>query len=265
MLVDVHTHLTHEKFTEDLPIVLQNAEKAGLGAIVVNGLNPDSNKRILDLAEEYEIVKPALGIYPIDALNSLDLKLPFPVKKFDVFQEIELIGKWASQKKIIAIGECGLDGYWVDKETFPLQEQVFESLIEIGKNHDLPLIIHTRKMEKRSIEILKHNQARKVNFHCFCGKVKHAVSEAENEGWYFSIPANARRSESFTKMLQKLPMDKILTETDAPYLAPEKGQRNEPQFVKDTVRFLAELRNIKYDEARQIVWENFIQLFKNPL
>lgn len=262
MYVDVHSHLTHEDFANDLPEVVQRAEKAGLGAIIVNGLEPRSNRRILDLATRYPIIKPALGIYPIDAINGLTESLPHPVAQFDADQEIAFIEEQIIAGRVFAIGECGLDGYWVGQETFAEQERVFEALIEKAKRHDLPLIIHTRKREERAMEILAHHKVELVDFHCYGGKSKPALQAAEKYGWYFSIPANARRSDSFRKLLKELPRDRILTETDCPYLAPEKGERNEPANVVGTVALLAELRGMSVDAAEDLVWTNYKRLFK---
>ena len=262
MYVDVHTHLTHEKFNEDLDAVIQRAIAAGLQAMVVNGLEPTSNRQILDLAEKHKQIVPALGIYPIDAINGLVADLPFPVAKFDVDQEIDFIAKKASEGAVKAIGECGLDGYWVGEETFAEQERVFLRLIEVSCSNDIPLIIHTRKLERRSIEILEHHKVNKVNFHCFGGKVKLALKAAETNGWYFSIPANARKNQAFTKLLSHLPTDSILTETDAPFLAPESGHRNEPMNVTGTVKYLAELRSWSVEQAKECIWNNYKTLFQ---
>lgn len=241
--------------------VIKNAKIAGLGAIVVNGLHPRSNRETLQLAEKHPIISPALGIYPIEAVNGIVKDLPFPVESFDVDEEIEFIRSQAKAKKIIAIGECGLDGYWVKEDTFPEQERVFESLIEIAIEHDLPLIIHTRKRETRSMEILKHFGADKVNFHCYGGRVKNAIRWAQEEGWYFSIPANSRKNEAFAKMLAELPQQQILTETDAPYLSPQKGDINEPANVSRTIQHLAEIKGWDFEAANQLVWANFQRLF----
>lgn len=261
MYVDVHTHLTHDKFHTDVWDVVDRAKKAGVGALVVNGLEPTSNRTILEMAQKDPAIRPALGIYPLDAINHLKPELPFPLASFDVDAEIQFIDSMAAQGRVFAIGECGLDGHWVGPETFPEQERVFRALIEVAKKHDLPLIIHTRKLEQRSMEILREHQVQRVNFHCFGGKTRLAIEAAEKEGWWFSIPANARKSENFTKMLKQLPLEKILTETDAPFLAPEKGTRNEPIHVMDTVAYFGELRNMSTEQAKEQVWKNFQTLF----
>lgn len=262
MYVDVHTHLTHEKFHADWEEVTASATAAGLGAIVVNGLEPESNRKILAMAKSYPVIKPALGIYPVEAVNHL---LPdtfaLAVARFNVDDEIAFIREQALAGTVHAIGECGLDGYWLGQETFAEQERVFRALIEVALDADLPLIIHTRKLEQRSGEILAEMGVKRVNFHCFGGKVKLAQRFAEHFGWYFSIPANALVNEAFQKMLASLPILQILTETDAPYLAPKRGERNEPANVVGTVALLAKIRRITELEAQNLVWSNYQRLF----
>lgn len=259
---DVHTHLTHDRFLDDVDSVIERAISAGLGAIVCNGLNPASNRQILELARSYPAVKPALGVYPTDAVNDLlPEDFPYRVDRFDVQKELAFIRQQAAAGRIIAIGECGLDGHLVDESTFPAQEAVFESLIDIAIAHDLPVIVHSRKREVRCAEILAALGAKKVDMHCFGGKTKHGIKWAEQYGWNFSIPANARVSESFRKMLNSLPPECILTETDAPYMGPVRGERNEPANVVGTVAYLAELRGWSIEEAKKTVWGNYLRLF----
>ena len=256
--VDVHTHLTHERFAEDAEEAIARAEQAGLGAIVVNGLEPVSNRAILEMSERHPVVRPALGIYPIDAVcNQLPEDFTLDVERFDVDAEIAFIAEMAAAGRLTAIGECGLDGHWVGEDTFAEQERVFEALIGIAMDNDLPAIIHTRKREVRAAEILRGLGATRVDFHCYGGKVKNALRWAAEDGWWFSVPANARRNEAFAKMLRELPPERILTETDAPYMSPEPGVRSEPAAVVGTVAYLAELRGWSVDEARAQVWRNY--------
>jgi TatD DNase family protein len=260
--VDVHTHLTHERFQDDLDSVIERARKAGVTHMVVNGLEPVSNRAVLTLAGRYPEVKPALGIYPVNAVcDRLPDSLPFEVPKFDVEAEIGFIREQAVAGALTAIGECGLDGHWVDESTFPRQEQVFEAFIEIAMDTDLPLILHTRRLEQRSIDILRHYRPVKVDLHCFGGKTRLAQEVAEKDGWWFSIPANARSNTAFSRMLRMLPPERILTETDAPYLGPVRGERNEPANVVGTIECLAEQRGWTVDAAREQVWNNYQELF----
>lgn len=260
--VDVHTHLTHEDFDQDRTEVIARAHQAGLGAIVVNGLEPRSNRCILEMAKKDSLIKPALGIYPLDAVcHDIPQDFPFVVAKFDVVAELQFIRSQAALGTIAAIGECGLDGYYLGPEYLPGQEKVFESLIAIAIDFDLPIIIHTRKCEQRAGEILAALGAKKVNFHCFGGRSNMAKDYAEKYGWWFSIPANCTVNEGFQKMLRILPPEKILTETDAPYLAPVRGQRNEPANVVGTVARLAEYRGWTVEDAKKKVYENYTNLF----
>lgn len=261
MYVDVHTHLTHEKFADDVEDTIGRARAAGVGAILVNGLEPSSNRTILMMASEHDIVRPALGIYPIDAVcHQLPDDYALTVARFDVHAEIDHIRARAQAGEIDAVGECGLDGHWLGEETFAEQERVFEALVDVAISNNLPVIIHTRKREVRAAEILRHLGARYVNFHCYGGKVKKALRWADEDGWWFSIPANARRNEAFTKMLRELPPERILTETDAPYLSPQPGTRNEPVNVVGTIAYLAQLRGWSLETARFQVWQNYQKL-----
>jgi TatD DNase family protein len=260
--VDVHTHLTHEDFDSDRLEVIERARAAGLGAIVVNGLEPVSNRMILRMAEADSIIKPALGIYPLDAVcQTIPDDFPFQVRKFDVEDEVRFIRSQAAAGRLAAIGECGLDGYYLGSEYLPGQERIFEQLIEIGMQFDLPLIIHTRKCEVRAGEILASYGVKKVNFHCFGGRTSLAKFYAETYGWFFSIPANCTVNEGFQKMLKILPEELILTETDAPYLAPKRGLRNEPAHVVGTVQRLADYRGWTLDQAKERIASNFHRLF----
>ena len=262
MYVDVHTHLTHEKFTSDVEEVVARAAQCGLSAIVVNGLSHIHNRAVLALAKTHPIVKPALGIYPVDAVHPmLPEDFPLPLERFSVDDEIAFIRGEAKAGRLAAIGECGLDGHWLDASTFKEQERVFEELVGIAMECDIPVIIHTRKLEARSMEILKALGTTKVNFHCFGGRTKLAQWGAESCGWWFSIPANATVTEAFQKMLKNLPLEKILTETDAPYLAPTRGARNEPANVVGTVQLLATLRGMSLADAATQVHNNYLSLF----
>ena len=258
MYVDIHTHLTHQEFAGRVDATVERARAAGLGAIVVNGLEPVSNREVLAMAARHDIVRPALGIYPIDAVcNLLPADFALPVARFDVQAEIDFIGQMAAAGRLAAVGECGLDGYWVDERTFAAQEQVFEALVDVAMRYRLPVIVHSRKREQRTAEILRDLGARQVDFHCYGGKVKQALRWAEEDGWWFSIPANARRNEAFTKLLRELPPTRVLTETDAPYMAPAPGESSEPAAVVGTVAYLAELRGWSVEQAREQVWLNF--------
>ena len=260
--VDVHCHLTDKSFEHDSSEVIQRAREADLGALVVNGLDPQSNRTILDWASKEPLVKAALGIYPVNAVNHLlPRDFPFPVEKFDVQTELQFIKKQAELGHLAAVGECGLDGHWLGEETYSHQEYAFSYLLEVARENKIPVIIHSRKMEKRAFEMVASHGNEKVIFHCYGGKTKWALDYASKFPWCFSIPAIADRNEAFAKLLKELPPESLLTETDSPYLAPEKNTRNEPVNVVRTIILLAELRAWNLSKAKDVVYSNYKRLF----
>jgi len=262
-LSDVHAHLTHPRMREHVPQVLARAQAAGVTAIISNGLNPDDNRAVLELASAHTIVRPALGLYPVDAvlLEMRAAGVEYPREGYECSAEegVAFVREHVSQA--IAVGEIGLDGYWVPEPFWPKQEAVFCELVQIAIAADKPIIIHTRKRERRTLDLLREQHATRVNWHCFGGKLKLAREIAEH-GHYLSIPANARRSESFRRMLETLPRERVLFETDCPYLSREPGQSSEPADVAHTARFAAELWQCEPAQVAQQNAANFRELFR---
>lgn len=262
-LYDVHAHLTHPTLLPQIDGVLARAAASGVTSIVTNGLNPEDNQRVLELAARAPLVRPALGLYPVDAVlpEMRELGVDYPRELAEEPSAEQAIA-WLRDhvEHAFAVGEVGLDGYWVPESLWPRQEQVFRSLVALALEADKPLIIHTRKRERRAFEILREMGARRVNFHCFGGKLKLAREIAEY-GYYLSVPANARRSETFTRMLEKLPRERLLLETDCPYLAPEKEGSSEPHNVGLTARYAAELWRTSERDAQSQLEDNFAALF----
>lgn len=260
--VDVHAHLTHEAFDPDRDEVTRRASTAGLDVVIVNGLEPISNRQVLEMSRRYPHVKAACGIYPVDAIAhridaknwSYDFAPPTP---FDVDAEIEWIDAHADE--LVAVGECGLDQYWV-KDQAEEQERVLRRLCEVAIKHDLPVILHTRKAEARTFEILKEMKVQKADLHCYGGKLNLAKRMAE-AGYYFSVPPVVVRSDSFQRLTRGLPLERLLTETDCPYMSPEKELRNEPSFVPRGVAAMAEARGIEAEAMAEAIRDNCTRLF----
>lgn len=262
-LVDVHAHLTHKRLAPDEADVLARARAAGVTTIISNGLNPGDNERVRALAARApDIVRPAFGFYPVDtvlmAMEAAGVEYP---RDDDLYTPEEGVA-WVREhvEEAFAVGEIGLDGYWVPEEFWEAQEAVFRELVSLAMEADKPVIIHTRKRERRALEVLQELGAQRVNWHCFGSKVKLARRIAE-AGHYLSIPANARKSGAFTRMLETLPRDRILLETDCPYLGPERGTRNEPANVLGTAHYAAELWGCRVEDVEAQVAENFHRLF----
>lgn len=261
-LSDVHAHLTHPAIASRIDEVLANARAAGLSSIVCNGLHPSDNDAVLALAKRDPIVRPGLGFYPVDAVlqSMVAMGIDYPRDAPPISAEEGIAYVRDHIDAAFAVGEIGLDGHWVPESLWQEQERVFRALVGIALEADKPIVIHTRRRERRALEILEEMGARRVDWHCFGGKVKLAREIAERGHW-FSIPANARRSESFTRMIATLPRDKILLETDCPYLGPEPGVRSEPAHVRGTAAFAAELWKCKEADVEAQLSDNFATLF----
>lgn len=261
-LFDVHAHLTHSRFSGDLTTILNNAHTAGVSTIISNGLNPEDNLATLELARQHPVVRAAVGFYPVDTVLPLmrEAGVEYPRDGEECTAKQGIASVRDHVDAAFAVGEIGLDGHWVPEAFWNEQEAVFIELVQIAMSADKPIIIHTRKRERRTLELLKELGATRVNWHCFGSKVKLARAIAE-AGHHLSIPANARRSASFTRMLQTLPREQVLLETDCPYLAPEPGTRNEPCNVAKTLDYAAELWGARPEEALDQLEHNFTALF----
>jgi len=203
-LVDVHAHLDFPNLVSDLDKVIESAKRQGVKCIISNGTNPESNRKVLDICKQYDIVKPALGIYPNDGLEMSD---------DDIKKELEFIEK----TKPIAIGECGIDyKNEIDKEKM---KSIFEKQILLAKKLNIPVIVHSRKAELDVIELLESFTYGKVMMHCFGGK-KHLVKRIIDNGWYLSIPGIVTRLQHFQQIVEMTPITQLLTETDSPFLSP---------------------------------------------
>jgi len=258
ILVDAHAHLDHPDFDKDLAEVIERAKSAGVSSIISNGVNPETNRKTLEIAKKFDIVKPALGIYPPSALQREINHNAFPLKPdvFDVEAEISFIRR--NRNKIAAIGEVGLD--YESGNPDDDQEGLFELMIDLANEIKKPLIVHSRKAEQAVLDALESNSAKKVLLHCFCGKTS-LIKRAADAGYCFSIPANIVRAHNFQNMAKIIDISRILTETDAPYLSPFRDKRNEPAFIIETIRKIAEIKGMNPEEVSQNIYMNFRKFF----
>lgn len=262
-LFDVHAHLTDARLAAREAQVLSNAKAAGVTTIVSNGLNPSDNAAVLALAARAPEVKPALGLYPVDAVlpEMLALGHTYGHREIEAMPAEEAIDWLAAHvESAVAVGEIGLDRHWVPEALWGRQEEVFRRLVRLARAADKPIIVHSRKAEARMFEVLVEEGVTRVDWHCYGGKTKLGLQIGANRHW-LSIPANARRSESFTKLLRELPRDRVLLETDCPYLGPEPGVENEPANVSVTAAYAAELWGWTVEQVNAQLAENFEALF----
>ncbi len=242
MIIDIHAHLD---FLEESKLEeIQNNPKIKL--VITNSVNILSNKKNLELSKKYSKIKFASGLYPEDNLTSNNFTLLS-----------NLISK--NKNEVIAIGEIGMDfSHELPKKE--IQKEIFTKQLDLAKKLNVPAIIHTRKAEKEILEILENYQNSKIILHCFSGNFK-LIQKAIELNCYFSIPTNVVRSEHFQKMLTFVPHKQILTETDSPYLSPFKDKKNEPAFISESIKKIAEVWNISEKEVEKQIENNFEKLF----
>lgn len=264
ILVDIHAHLDHAKFKNNLDKVIENARKAGVKTIITSGINSSTNKIALELQEKYlDIVKASFGLYPIDALAH-EFKLESDsfvrdIEKIDVDKHLEWIED--NKDKCIAVGEVGLDYHWVkDRQTE--MKAVFEKVISLVEKIKKPVIVHTRKAEQDCVDMLESSSIdpKKIILHCFSAGKK-LIKRASDNGWNFSIPPVIVRLQHFQMMAEMININQLLTETDAPYLSPYPGKTNEPAYVAETIKKIAEIKKFEQEEVANNIFMNFQNIF----
>ncbi|MBT4538877.1 TatD family hydrolase [Candidatus Woesearchaeota archaeon] len=260
-LVDVHCHLNHILFKDDLKQVLERAQKIGLKAILVSGVNPQDNKEVLELTKKHEILKASLGIYPIDALGLAEPNPGLPEQKGPINLEEQFKFIEDNKEDIVAIGEIGMDFKEATKEnTYNQQSENFRKIIQFAKKINKPIVIHSRKAEAECLEILQQELPMNkiaVNLHCFSGKKK-LVKKAVELGYYFSIPPNCVKAQQFQMIIELTPITQLLTETDSPWPS-HNNERNEPSNVIESIKVIAKIKNISVEEASNHIWDNYLQ------
>lgn len=251
-LIDTHSHLNFPEFKKDLEEVIKRARENGVFHCIVIGINPQTNLKALELAERYpEFISPACGFHPHE------------VKKIEERNYIDLE---KSIRKTVALGEIGLD--WV-KEYSPKELQIyhFEKQLELAKKYEKPVILHMRGDEKLwnfALDILKKKLPIKFLSHCFTSD-KRIAQKILDLGGFISIPGVVTfpKAEELREAVRYIPIDRILIETDCPYLSPlpMRGKRNEPAFLIYTAKKIAEIKNIKPEEFAYHATENSIAFF----
>jgi TatD DNase family protein len=255
ILVDVHAHLDSVFFGEDIDEVMERAKEAGVVGVIANGVDMDTNREVLALSRKYDLIKPALGIYPIDKLEKETGKSP----AWDVDEELLFIEK--NIDKISAIGECGLDYSDTNEEEAEEQVEIFGKLVDIAEKYNKPIIVHSRKAEEEVIDILEKSGHKKIIMHCFSGNHK-LVERIRKNKWLFSIPTSMVRSEHFQKLVKETSLSQVLTETDAPFLSPFKDKKNEPAYVIETIKKIAEIKKMMPEEVANQVYMNYRAIFE---
>ena len=254
MIIDSHCHLTYEPMSNALNETIDRANKDGIKYMLTISTEDKSFEQILKIVNGYKSVYGTYGIHPHEAKSHQHIK------------SIDIINKVNQNKKIIGVGETGLDFYYNHSEK---KDQInsFEEHISAAQEKNLPLIVHTRSAEKETLQILeKHSKKKetKILIHCFTGTREFAFKLLDL-GAYISASGvvTFNKSQDLANTFRDIPNEKILVETDAPYLAPVplRGKPNEPSYIIHTVKFLSKIKNLSFDEFSKITSNNFFNLF----
>jgi len=251
-VIDTHAHLNDSKFDNDLDDAISRAADVGVDRIVVCGYDMASSRSAVEMALQYQGVFASVGIHPHDAKHFTD----------EALREITELSECS---EVIAIGEIGLDFHY---DFSPRAEQfaAFEAQIKLAGDLNLPIIVHSRESNPEAIEVLRRNKANIVGcvFHCFSGDEDFA-REVLDMGFYIGVdgPITYKASEKLRRVVEMCPMDRLLIETDCPYLTPVpyRGKRNEPSYVRYVAEEVAHIKNISFEEIYEITTTNARRLF----
>ncbi len=253
MFFDTHAHLDDEQFQADQNAVIVRAQEAGVELLVNVGYNVKSAQNTLELTRKYSFIYGAVGMHPHDAKD-------YGESSYELFRKI------AGDPRIVAIGEIGLD-YHYDLSPRDTQKQVFRRMIALAKEVRLPVIIHDREAHEDTFAIVQEEGAFQVGgiFHCYSGSLPLA-KVALDLGFYISFagPVTFANAHKLREVVKEAPLERILIETDCPYLAPApyRGKRNEPAFVPKVAATIAQLKGLTIEEAARVTLENGKRVFK---
>mgnify|MGYP002545262363 CR=1 FL=1 len=251
MLFDTHAHYDSRQFDADRDQVLSGLPGQGVSLVVNPGCDLPSSRKAVELARQYPFVYAAVGVHPSDCGDWED-------------NWLDELRSLAARPKVKAIGEIGLDYYWKENPPRDFQEQVFRRQIELALELDLPVIIHDREAHGDILEIVKEFPGVRGVFHCFSGSPEMA-EELLKRGWYlgFDGPITYKNAKRAPEVAAITPMDRIVIETDAPYMAPVpfRGKRNDSRYLPYVVEKLAEWKGVTPEEMTDITWQNGKRLF----
>ncbi len=277
-LFDTHAHYNDEKFDNDRKQIIQDIYNSNVTMIVNAGYSVESSIKAIEIAKDYDWMFNIVGVSPNDIAESIDeidkqiSSIENLVKKdqnivedveSDTAESLNIVN---NNRKIVAIGEIGLDYYW-NKENKELQRYAFIKQIELANKYNLPIVIHTREAVDDTIDILKNKieVTKKGIFHC-CPLNRELVKQALKMGFYISFagPVTFKNSKNANEIIQMVPLDKMVIETDSPYLAPEphRGTRNDSRNVKYIAEKIANVKEMSLEDIAKITYKNAMKIFE---
>lgn len=243
-LVDTHTHIYGDKYNSDFFEVLKRT-KEELEFIVSIGYDLESSKKSVELSNKYDFIYSTVGIHPVD------------IKEYNDEVENELIAMVKNNTKVVAIGEIGLDYYWME-DPKEIQQDVFRKQLNISRETKLPVVIHTRDALEDTLKILSEYKDIGGILHCFPGSYDSVKSLLDR--YYVGVAGvvTFKNNKKTQEMVKQVPLYRVVIETDCPYLTPEpfRGHRNEPTYVKYVAEKIAEIKGISYEEVIKVTTEN---------
>ena len=252
LIFDTHAHYDDEAFDADREALLASMPENGVGLIVDPGCDLDTSRRAVEIAEQYPHVYAAVGWHPENCA-------PYTRESLDTLRA------WAKDPKVVAIGEIGLDYYWEQNPPREFQQEVFRDQLALAQELGLPVIVHDRDAHADCLAIVKEFPQVRGVFHCFSGSYEMA-KELVKRGWYIGFTGvltfkNARKA---VETAAAIPLDRIVLETDCPYMSPEpfRGKRNDPGKLYRMAERLAEIRGISVEEVRAATMENGKRLYR---
>ena len=259
---DSHAHYDDEKFNEDREEIIEKIYNADITKFISAGYSLESSKKGIELAEKYDYIYTTSGISPNDVKESIEETQ----KDIDELKKLIIEYKRGKKEKdkLVGIGEIGLDYYW-NKDNKELQKEAFIEQIRIANKLDLPIVIHTREAVMDTLQILKENPVNKKGiFHC-CPLNRELVKEALKLNFYISFcgPVTFKNSKNAAEIIEMVPNDKMLIETDSPYLSPEplRGRRNDPRNVKYVAQKVADVKGLSVEQVADITYKNAMRIF----
>lgn len=256
MIIDTHCHLDDKRYSKDLEEVLKRAKNSGVGTYIIPGADPDSLERAVEICESEENCYFGVGVHPYD------------LEKFD----IEYLKKYITHPKCVAVGECGLDYFRLpesddEKERVKqAQKEMFIAQIELANSYKKPLIVHIREASSEAKDILKKYASKEFGGVLHCYNASPILLDLVDKNFYYGIGGvlTFKNAKKLVEIVPKIPLDRIILETDAPYLTPHphRGERNEPSYTALVLEKLSDILSINQNVLKNKVYENSLRLFK---
>ena len=252
-MIDTHCHIDFKEFDDDREDVIKRAQDK-LDYVVASGYSNDSNMDILQLSKDYEgFIFPTFGFHPVSSQNATEAEIKTAHDNIDKYLD-----------DIVAIGEVGMDYYYVtDKALRERQQEIFTGFLELANEYKVPIVMHVRDCEKKAVNIVpEYEDIPYFVFHCYGGSLKTAKRIMNMGNAYMSFSTMLCYSKHHQDLIEKIDLDYILTETDSPFLAKTKEERNEPANVVNAVRKIAEIKDIDIATVDEITTANACKIFK---